>query len=512
GLFCQSIAFKRSEYIKDIPRESIINIRCLEFEILPKEIITIPIVSLDQVVAVVTISSLEEYSEVVRLWLDASWAAMSARFNSVLSYRRIQDFSETLEKQNEEIEEQKNELSRQSFALQEQNINLENQKKQLQELNQLKTTFLSNMSHELRTPLNSIIALSGVLLRRYEKKPSSEETTYLQTIEKSGKNLLGIINDMLILSKMEAGKEELNISTFSVTELIQEVLEIVTPQAKDKHLSIHSDIPEKLYITSDMSKLRHIIQNLFGNAVKFTEQGEVSVKVYANNKFLFIEVRDTGIGIAKEHLPFIFEEFSQVDESFSKKYDGTGLGLAIAKRYTEMLKGEIHVESTPGKGSLFLVTMPISLDRENQTSVELTKHKQATDVKSSPIDEKQSKIIVIIEDSDPATIQLKDILQREGYQILSAQNGVEGLQLIEQRKPDGIILDLMMPEMDGFEVLKTLRSNPAYRDLPVLILTAKHISREELDFLHGNHIYQLIQKGDVSKYDLLKSVESMIFH
>ena len=199
-----------------------------------------------------------------------------------------------------------------------------------------------------------------------------------------------------------------------------------------------------------------------------------------------------------EQLPYIFDEFRQADEKLSKKYEGTGLGLAIAKKYANMLHGDISVESTLGVGSLFSLSLP-------------SLWQSYADPSSFTMNDKRKKKLLLIEDNEPALIQLKEILSHEGYQVFSAVNGIQGLEYINEFQPDGIVLDLMMPEMDGFEVLKTLRNDPNTKLLPVLILTAKHISKEELSVLKGNNIHQLIQKGDISKYDLLNAIQSMVF-
>lgn len=222
----------------------------------------------------------------------------------------------------------------------EQNSELEVQKKQLNEANRLKSAFLSNMSHEPRTPLNSVIVLSGLLNRRLAKTIPEEEYSYLEVIERNGKNLLALINDILDLSRIEAGREEINLSRFSLRGLTGEIAAMLEPLAREKGIALVNEVAAALpAIASDADKCRHILQNLVANALKFTEEGRVAISARQAGGYIHIKVTDTGIGIAEENLLFIFEEFRQADDSTSRKYGGTGLGLAIAKKYAQLLGG-----------------------------------------------------------------------------------------------------------------------------------------------------------------------------
>ncbi|MFZ4549900.1 MAG: response regulator, partial [Bacteroidales bacterium] len=427
---------------------------------------------------------------------------------------RIKTFSAKMELQNHELESQKMELYSQSAELQEQNSELEMQKSQLNEANRLKTNFLSNMSHELRTPLNSVIALSGVLNRRLAKQIPEEEYSYLEVIERNGKHLLTLINDILDISRIEAGREEIEITTFNINNLIAEAISLIYPQAKEKDVELLQDNgDQELNISSDSDKIRHILQNLIGNAVKFTDTGTINVSSAKSENGISISVSDTGIGIDEAHLPHIFDEFRQADGSTSRRFGGSGLGLAIAKKYTNLLGGTITVKSLIGEGSEFTFMLPLRYAAENRI-IDQPVPEQFTH-KLKPVPGKFTsvpavKTILLVEDSDPAIIQMKDILHESGYSVLAAHNGGEALQIIENSIPDAMILDLMMPGMDGFQVLKTLREAESTANIPVLILTAKHITREDLSFLKRNNIHQLIQKGDVNRSDLLHAVAEMV--
>lgn len=432
------------------------------------------------------------------------------RLNDNLTQR-----SENLTLANCELEAQKTELTSQSAELAEQNAELEMQKKLLQEGSQLKTSFLSNMSHELRTPLNSVIALSGVLNRRLDKKIPEEEYSYLEVIERNGKQLLSLINDILDISRIESGREEIEITKFNVNIVIDDVVSMVYPQAKHKKIKLlHKTDGSELFISSDANKCRHILQNLIGNAVKFTDKGKVEISVQQIGENISIAVSDTGIGIAENHLPHIFDEFRQADSSTSRRFGGTGLGLAIAKKYANMLGGTISVTSVTGSGSEFVLVMPLQIIVGNsmvETESTITFNLNNKQTNHIHVGDSTVKTILLVEDSEPAIIQMKDILEESGYHLLVAHHGGEALEIIAKTIPDAMILDLMMPGIDGFEVLKTIREAEPTAHIPVLILTAKHITKDELKFLKRNNVHELIQKGDVNRNDLQNAIASMVF-
>jgi signal transduction histidine kinase/DNA-binding response OmpR family regulator/HAMP domain-containing protein len=514
GEFGVALATRQIQRLTDIPADTRFTFATVSGDFTPREIMTIPILSGPEVVAVVSLAGVRSFpAPAIRLVSDV-WRLVSARLNGVLAFRQLLIFSETLEHQNGELEAQKRELTVQKDELSEQNIELEMQKKQLDEANRLKSAFLSNMSHELRTPLNSVIALSGVLNRRLRHTIPEEEYGYLEVIERNGRNLLALINDILDLSRIEAGREEISLSRFSVRELAAEVVAMIEPQAEEKGIAllnrVGADLPP---IRSDFSKCRHILQNIIANAVKFTEEGQVEIFAAAVDDALQIAVTDTGIGIAADHLPYIFDEFRQGDESTTRNYGGTGLGLSIARKYAALLGGGIAVESTPGKGSTFTLRLPMTIGAPitgKQAAERAQYPTPAASMGPRSIPDGQGKCILLVEDSEPAVIQMTDILTGHGYRVQVACNGREALEEIERTLPDAVILDLMMPEVDGFEVLRKIRGAAKTAHLPVLILTAKHVTPEELNFLKGNHIYQLIQKGDINKTDLLAAIGKMV--
>lgn len=516
GEFGMSLKSKKINHIKAIPEDTPFVFSVVSGQFIPREIITIPIIAGEEIIAMISLATVTGFSKNSLRLINSTLNTLSARMESVLAYRKLTKFTKQLEIQNSELEAQRRELTSQASELTEQNAELEMQKKQLDEASKLKTSFLSNMSHELRTPLNSVIALSGVLNRHLEGKIPDEEFGYLDVIERNGKLLLSLINDVLDLSRIESGREEFEVSRFNIKTLIREVMDLMFPQANLKEIMLILNVPDDFpEITSDYGKCRHILQNLLSNAVKFTEGGRVDVSAVATKEGIQIMVNDTGIGISKEDIPVIFDEFRQADNSNSRKFGGTGLGLAIAKKYAEMLNGSISVESEIGKGSEFTLTLPYEcgvMQTVVEPAVSATFKFDSTQSIEYANLEKRDKTILLVEDTEAVVIQMKDILQSQGYQIMVARNGNEALDLISKKVPDAMILDLMMPEVDGFEVLRSIREHQRTAQLPVIILTAKFISKEELKFLKHNGIHQLIQKGDINKEQLLEAVAGMMLH
>ncbi|HEX7596855.1 MAG TPA: response regulator [Polyangia bacterium] len=510
GEFGMALASGKVQHIAQIPANTHLTFGAVSGDFSPKEILTIPLLSGGETPAMISLASLHGYAGgAVRLVEDMQ-AALSAWINGMLANRRILALNDRLADQNSELEAQKNELGAQASELGQQNVELEQQKQQLDQSNRLKTAFLSNMSHELRTPLNSVIALSGVLHRRLDKLIPPEELGYLEVIERNGRQLLALINDVLDLARIEAGREDLSLERFSLKQLADELVSTLDPQAREKNIELESTVGEDLPLpVSDRVKCRHILQNLLANAVKFTEIGRVELSARVSERGLEVSVTDTGIGIAADRLEIIFDEFRQADESTSRRYGGTGLGLAIAKKYAAMLGGAIRVASTPGKGSTFTLVLPLVLDVDGEAAAPVAPRASVASAALAPGHGK-GKRLLLVEDSEPAIVQMMDILSAQGYTIDVARGGREALAQLEAVLPDAVILDLMMPDVDGFAVLRAIREMKKSAQLPVLILTAKHVTIKDLRFLRGNHIHQLIQKGDISRTELLTAVAAMV--
>ena len=335
-----------------------------------------------------------------------------------------------------------------------------------------KSQFLANMSHELRTPLNAIIGYSDMLEEDAEDMGYMDIVPDLIKIQSAGKHLLGLINDILDISKIEAGKVDLYLEDFPLQELIDEVISTIQPLIKkNNNQFIHLDSENPLgLVTADSTKLRQIIFNLLSNAAKFTENGVVTLDVNrTHNDWIELKVIDTGIGMTPEQAQKIFQEFTQADESTTRKYGGTGLGLPISRHFAEMMGGSIRVESIPGRGSTFIVRLPADvkpLPVENEP--EDTTEKPLTQSFRLPVD---APAILVVDDDKTVHDLLTRQLGREGFQVISAYNGHSAFELARKHQPEIIILDIMMPEMDGWSVLRQFKNDALLGLIPIVILS-----------------------------------------
>jgi signal transduction histidine kinase/CheY-like chemotaxis protein len=330
------------------------------------------------------------------------------------------------------------------------------------EANRTKSSFLANMSHELRTPLNAIIGYSEILQEDAadDDKGSIED---LQKIESAGRHLLGLINNILDLSKIEAGKMDVFIENVDIQALVKEVLSIIKPLADKSGNVVEVVCPADIgSFRSDQTKVKQCLLNLLSNASKFTSKGRLTLTVAreADTRVCF-RVSDTGVGMTPEQLGRLFQAFSQADASTTKRFGGTGLGLAITKHFCTMLGGDVTVESTPGTGSTFAIRLPdqaaAPVAVESPTPAAVAADGRAT---------------VLVVDDDPSVRGLlAKTLEKEGYRVMAAGNGVEALALAREHRPQAITLDVLMPQMDGWEVLKELKADAELRDTPVIMVT-----------------------------------------
>jgi PAS domain S-box-containing protein len=320
--------------------------------------------------------------------------------------------------------------------------------------NRAKSQFLANMSHELRTPLNAVIGYSDMLLDDVDEEAAAD----VHRIRQAGRHLLALINDVLDMSKIEAGRMEVVVEPVSLSTLLFEVESTVLPAAQSRNNVLEVDAGSAPAIVhTDGRKLRQILLNLLSNAVKFTRDGRVEVRVDAEEAGLRIAVIDTGIGIAPGVMERLFQPFVQADESTSRRYGGTGLGLALSRRFAEMLGGTLTASSVPGEGSTFVLSLP-------------TTH--ATVATPAPEVDPGADPLVLCVDDDPATLDLLGrTLRRQGLRVASARSGADALEVARTHRPAVITLDVMMPEMDGWTLLQRLREDPDLRHVPVVMVS-----------------------------------------
>ncbi|MBI5416875.1 response regulator [Candidatus Poribacteria bacterium] len=513
GEFGLVLSTKKISLIKNISQNTIFKFKSVAGDIIPKEIITMPIHINSHIAAIISMGRIDEYTKddieilkEINISADAAFSNLMANEKNEKLAKDLQNKNEEITVFNEELQHQSIELNLQKEELKQQTEELIAQRIQVEEATKLKSEFLANVSHELRTPLTSILGLSQLLLSEGTDKNIEMDNKYLSIIERNGERLLNLINDILDLSKIEAHHMDINLIDFNPAQLVDCALETITPIAEKKGLVIEANKGNISNIFSDEDKVMQILINLLYNAVKFTEQGKISINVARDNNNILFSIIDTGIGIAKEDSEFIFNEFRQVDGSLTRKYEGTGLGLAISQKLANLLKGKITVESELGSGSTFTLILPL----EYSTNHEITKIN--TEVNALPkrkISDKST--ILIVEDNEVAILQIKTALEEKGYIVDIAHGGSEALNYIKNNTPDAFILDLMMPEIDGFEVLKEIRSRQNTMFVPVLVLTAKELTKEERSQLKYNNISQLIQKGKLNRDQLLKYIEDL-FH
>ena len=330
---------------------------------------------------------------------------------------------------------------------------------ELQEMDRLKTQFLANMSHELRTPLNSIIGFSRVMLKGIDGPLTDLQRTDLTSIYNNGQNLLQLINDVLDLSRIEAGKMELVFEPVQLETIVDGVMTTAIGLIKDKPVELIKEAADDLPIVrADSTRLRQVILNLISNAAKFTEEGSITVRAWADDENASVSVTDTGIGIPEDKWEKIFKEFEQVDGSATRRHSGTGLGLPISRHFVEMHGGRIWVESEMGKGSTFIFTIPIHgpgyIEDPELAVLEI---------------DSDRRLVLAVEDSEEIVGFYRRYLERHGYQVLNLTEGERVPLWVRELSPFAVLLDVNLPDIDGWQVLENLKTSRETAHVPVII-------------------------------------------
>ncbi|RCG30239.1 response regulator [Sphaerisporangium album] len=519
----------------------------------PAQIVVLPVIFEDQVLGVMELASFSRFGEVHLAFLNQLVETIGVTMNTIIANSRtegllaesqrlttelrersdeLQRQQEELRRSNAELEDKAALLAKQNRAIEIQNFQIEQARRTLEERaeqlavsSRYKTEFLANMSHELRTPLNSLLVLAKLLTENSEGNLTAQQVEFAKTIHGAGSALLQLINDILDLSKVEAGRMDIHPQQISMPKLVEYVEATFGPLAQDKGLSFSVEldpaVPDEL--RTDEQRLQQVLRNLLSNAVKFTPKGEVRLDITraagvpyidetlrGSDDILSFSVIDTGIGIAPEKLDVVFEQFRQADGTTSRKYGGTGLGLSICREIARLLGGEIHAKSEPGRGSTFTLHLPISysgplangdggaavLDTPQEASLELTASDVLPELPAiaeepplphTPVawqgdDPLNGAKILIVDDDIRNVFALTSVLERHGATVVYAENGLEGIDQLERNDDVALVLmDIMMPEMDGWATTSTIRRMPQFADLPIIALTAKvmHGDREK---------------------------------
>ena len=553
-LIGQAALHKETVLLENVP-DDFLKIRSAAGAASPKHVLIVPLVNNNQVEGVIEASSLFEIDNYKVEFVKEVAADIAIALQAAKSRARLQELLEETQTQSEELQSQHRELEAlnaelemntqrlqaseeelkvQQEELMQANQELEERSKLLEERNQViqernleiqrkaeeleistkyKSEFLANMSHELRTPLNSILLLSRLLAENNEKTLTGEQVEYAQVIQNSGTGLLSLIDEILDLSKIEAGKMELEYAPTAVKEVASGLQSLFAPIAKEKSLEfkIHIDEKAPAIIETDRMRLEQVLKNLLSNALKFTSQGSVELSIAplpGKETFLSFTVKDTGIGIPAEKQQAVFEAFQQADGSTRRKFGGTGLGLSISRELIKILGGEIKLTSEVGKGSEFTVYLPVQRPLEqvdiaaavqkpepvtiqptavttNETKPKTEKRYISTAIPESLPDDrnnitKSDKVILIIEDDVSFAKALLNYTRSKGYKGIVAVRGDEGIALAKQFQPLGILLDLELPVKDGWEVMEELKNNVQTRPIPVHMMSSHSVKRESL--------------------------------
>ena len=491
----------------------------------PASLIVVPVVFEDQVLGVLEAGSFSPFTAAHQDFLaqlvetiGVSVAAIiaSSRTDALLGESQrlaaemaarsgeLQARQEELERSNTELAEQAAQLARQNSDIESKNDEIERAKQQIEDrakqvdlASKYKSQFLANMSHELRTPLNSLLILARLLAQNAEGNLTPKQVEYAQVIHSSGTDLLHLINDILDLSRVEAGKLEIHPERFATKTLADDLRAVFGPLTADKGLDfaieVSPDAPAELF--TDNQRLRQILHNLLSNAVKFTERGGVELNIGLGEvagsgptrsepragsaeQCLAFSVSDTGIGISAENLEIIFAAFQQGDGTTSRRYGGTGLGLAICRELAAQLGGLVTARSAPGKGSTFTLCLPLADPDSGEASAlrdgELAEVTVTPGIAAGAHDSLYGRKVLIVDDDPRNAFAITSILELYGLTVMHAANGRKGIETLQAADDiDIVLMDVMMPELDGYATAAAIRDIPGFADLPLIAVTAR---------------------------------------
>ncbi|MFI6942772.1 HAMP domain-containing protein [Streptomyces sp. NPDC050418] len=561
GLVRQAALEKKRILVEEAPPDYI-KINSGLGDAAPSSVVIIPILFEDRLLGVIELASFSRFSDVHLAFFDQFVNTIGVAINTIIANSRTESLLGESQRLALQLQERSDELQRQQAELQRSNAELEEKAALLATSSQYKSEFLANMSHELRTPLNSLLILARLLADNPEGRLNDQEVQFATTIHRSGTDLLQLINDILDLSKIEAGRMDVRPKKLPLIKLLDYVHATFRPLTLDRGLAfevaVGEDVPREIY--SDEQRLQQILRNLLSNAVKFTANGRVELRVNRvknvdgehltffkereTEDLIAFAVSDTGIGIAPDKLPVIFEAFQQADGTTNRKYGGTGLGLSISREIAGLLGGRIVAESEPGKGSTFTLYVPVahsghgpvpdpkaedgeltqglrSLRLPGQQSGEgpLAVHDPAAPDPAHDQEDNwpattkleewrsgragqvlQGHRVLIVDDDIRNVFALTHVLGRVGMPVLYAENGREGIEILDRNGDvEVVLMDIMMPEMDGYETIEVIRRTPRWADLPIVALTAKAMPGDREKAIAGGANDYVPKPVDVDK-------------
>lgn len=449
--------------------------------------------------------------------MNAELEAQAQKLQASEEELRVQQ--EELLQSNQELEERSSLLEEKNELIEERNAEIQQKAEALELSTRYKSEFLANMSHELRTPLNSILLLSRLMAENDAMDKEHQE--YASVIQSSGQGLLSLIDEILDLSKIEAGKMELDRSNVKIEEIAQNMQSLFNPLAKDKALELvierASNLPE--FFNTDKMRLEQILKNLLSNAIKFTSIGSVKFNIEKDEHLnaLIFKVKDTGVGIAPEKQGMVFEAFQQADGSTRRKFGGTGLGLSISRELAKLLGGYIELKSKENEGSEFILVLPIDKNKGFEDlkdpwkkpvtvlpEVPKIQHLTVSNIPQEIEDDRDNitpddKVILIVEDDTPFAKTLLDFTRKRNYKGLVAVRGDVGIEMAKAYKPQAILLDIQLPVKDGWQVMEELKSDPTTRPIPVHIMSSLQVKKESLlkgavDFINKPFAFEHMQE------------------